>query len=173
MIEHHRVFSYPFVDAAGGQSYWRDVGTIDAFWEANLELTHVEPPLNLYDDDWPIWTYQEQLPPAKFVLDEPGRRGFALDSMVSSGCIISGAEVRSSLLFCKVHVDERTVLEETVVLPEVTIGRLCRIRRTVIDKGCRLPEGLEIGYDPAADNARFHVTPRGIALVTADMLRSI
>jgi glucose-1-phosphate adenylyltransferase len=173
MIDDHRVFAYPFVDAAGGQSYWRDVGTIDAFWESNLELTHVDPPLNLYDDDWPIWTYQEQLPPAKFVLDEPGRRGYARDSMIASGCIISGAEVRSSLLFHKVHVDERSALEECVVLPEVVIGRGCRIRRAVIDKGCKLPDGLVIGHDPAQDAERFHVTPRGVVLVTAPMLRRL
>jgi glucose-1-phosphate adenylyltransferase len=172
MIDEHRVFAYPFVDAAGGQSYWRDVGTIDAFWEANLELTHVDPPLNLYDDDWPIWTFQEQLPPAKFVLDEPGRRGCARDSMVSSGCIISGADVRSSLLFHKVHVDERSIVEESVVLPEVTIGRDCRIRRAVIDKGCNVPDGLVIGHDPAQDRDRFHVTPRDVVLVTAPMLRN-
>jgi len=168
-----RVFGYPFEDAAGGQNYWRDIGTLDAFWEANLELTHVAPPLNLYDDDWPIWTYQEQLPPAKFVLDAPGRCGSARDSMVASGCIISGAEVRSSLLFCKVHVDERSVIEETVVLPEVRIGAECRIRRTVIDKGCVVPPGTHIGYDTVLDRSRFHVSPQGIALVTADRLRAM
>ena len=173
MIERDRVFAYPFADASGGQSYWRDVGTVDAFWEANLELTHVDPPLNLYDDDWPIWTYQEQLPPAKFVLDEPGRRGCARDSMVANGCIISGAEVVSSLLFCKVLVDESSVLEQTVVLPEVTIGSGCRIRRAVIDKGCKLPAGLEIGWNPEHDRARFHVTPQGVVLVTAPMLRAV
>jgi len=172
MIDRHRVFAYPFVDEAGGESYWRDVGTIDAFWEANLELTHVEPPLNLYDDDWPIWTYQEQQPPAKFVLDEPGRRGFARDSMIANGCIISGAEVASSLLFVEVHVDEGSVIEQSVVLPEVRIGRGCRIRKAVIDKGCVIPPDTEIGHDPAQDRARFEVTANGVVLVTARMLTS-
>ena len=173
MMEDGRAFAYPFVDAAGGQSYWRDVGTVDAFWEANLELTHVEPPLNLYDDDWPIWTYQEQLPPAKFVLDAPGRRGSARDSMVASGCIISGADVRSSLLFCKVHVAEGSVIEETVVLPEVEIGANCRIRRAVIDKGCIVPPGTDVGHDLARDQARFYVSPRGVVLVTAPRLKAM
>jgi glucose-1-phosphate adenylyltransferase len=169
-IDRQRVYAYPFVDAAGGQNYWRDVGTVDAFWEANLELTWVDPPLNVYDDNWPIWTYQEQLPPAKFVLDEPGRQGCARSSMVASGCVISGASIDRSLLFCKVIADERSVLEQCVVLPEVRIGGDCRIRRAVIDKLCTIAPGTRIGFDEAEDRRRFHVTPQGVVLVTSAML---
>jgi len=173
VIDRHRVFAYPFMDTAGDQSYWRDVGTIDAFWEANLELTWVDPPLNVYDDNWPIWTYQEQLPPAKFVLDDADRCGMAVSSMIASGCVVSGASVRRSLLFCKVIVDERSEVTESVVLPEVRIGAGCRIHRAVIDKMCVLPPGLRIGVDLDEDRRRFHVTPQGVVLVTSPMLRDI
>ena len=152
------------------KGYWRDVGTVDAFWEANIELIGVTPELNLYDRDWPIWTYQEQLPPAKFVFDDPNRRGEAIDSMVSGGCIISGATVRHSLLFSSVTVESFSVVEDTVVLPEVEIGEHCKIRRTIIDKGCVIPAGTEIGIDPDQDKKRFHVSARGIVLVTPEML---
>jgi glucose-1-phosphate adenylyltransferase len=164
--------AYPFRDPkTGEQAYWRDVGTVDAFWEANLELIGVTPPLSLYDDSWPIWTYQEQLPPAKFVFDEDDRRGMAVDSMVSGGCIISGATVRHSLLFSSVRVNSFSYVQDSVILPNVEIGRNCRIRRAVIDRWCKINEGTEIGQDRAADEAAgFHVTETGITLVTPDML---
>jgi len=169
-----QVFAYPFQDVkTRAQSYWRDVGTIDAYYDANLELVHVNPELNIYDEEWPIWTYQEQQPPAKFVLDEDGRRGMAINSMVSGGCIISGAVVRESLLFSNVRVEERSVIERAVVLPHVSIGRNCTIRRAVIDEGCEIPDGMQIGHDPALDAQRFYVTEQGVVLVTADMLRRL
>ncbi len=171
VIDRYRVMAYPFRDAkTGHQAYWRDVGTVDAFWEANLELIGVTPPLNLYDDAWPIWTYQEQLPPAKFVFDDDDRRGMAVDSMVSGGCIISGAVVRHSLLFSNVRINSFSYMEDTVVMPDVNIGRNCRVYKAVIDRGCRIPEGTVIGEDPEADAERFFVSPGGVTLVTPDML---
>jgi glucose-1-phosphate adenylyltransferase len=171
-IHKRAVFAYPFRDVrTRAQSYWRDVGNVDAFYEANLELVHVSPELNLYDAQWPIWTYQEQQPPAKFVLDEEGRRGHAINSMLSGGCIISGAEVRGSLLFSNVRVEERSYVERSVVLPNVRIGFDCRIRRAVIDEDCEIPDGTVIGYDAEADAKRFHITRGGVVLVTADMFR--
>jgi len=170
-IRRYRVLSYRFRDQdTNKQGYWRDVGTVDAFWSANLELIGVTPELNLYDEQWPIWTYQEQLPPAKFVFDDEDRRGMAVDSMVSGGCIISGALVRHSLLFSNVKVHTHAHVEDSVVLPNVDIGRNCRIERAVIDKGCRIPAGMEIGVDPEADAERFHVTEGGVVLVTPEML---
>ncbi len=171
VIKKYRVFSYPFRDVqTGQQSYWRDVGTVDAFWEANMELVSVTPELNLYDAQWPIWTYQEQLPPAKFIFDDEGRRGQAIDSMVSGGCLISGATVRRSLLFSNVRVHSFSKLEETVVLPGVEIGRNCRITKAVIDKGCKIPSGTVIGEDPKVDAERFHVSEGGVVLVSPEML---
>jgi len=171
VINKYRVYAHDFLDQeTSEQAYWRDVGTVDAFWEANLELIGVTPELNLYDNQWPIWTYQEQLPPAKFIFDDEERRGTAVDSMVSGGCIISGAQVRHSLLFSNVKVNSFTTLEDAVILPEVDIGRHCRIKRAVIDKGCQIPEGTVIGEDPEEDAKRFHVTPGGIALVVPEML---
>jgi len=171
LIDKYRVFAYPFLDAQSGmQAYWRDVGTVDAFWEANLELIGVVPDLNLYDADWPIWTYQEQAPPAKFVFDDDDRRGMAVDSMVSGGCIVSGAVVRHSLLFSHVHVESYTKIEDSVILPHVRIGTHCRIRRAILDKGCQIPADTVIGYDAVEDAKRFHVSPNGIVLVTPDML---
>lgn len=171
VIRNYRAFAYDFLDKeTGTQAYWRDVGTVDAFWEANLELIGVTPELNLYDTHWPIWTYQEQLPPAKFVFDDDDRRGMAVDSMVSGGCIISGAVVRHSLLFSSVVVNSYSTLQDAVILPEVTIGRHCRIRRAVIDKGCHIPDGTVIGEDPEEDARRFHVTPGGVVLVVPEML---
>lgn len=167
VIERYRAYTYPFVDASrDGAAYWRDVGTVDAFWSANLELIGVTPELNLYDVNWPIWTYQEQLPPAKFVFDDDGRRGMAVDSMVSGGCIVSGAAVRHSLLFSNVVVQDYSEVTDAVVLPDVRIGKRCKIRRAVIDKGCMLEDGFEVGVDPERDAERFHVTPGGVALVT-------
>lgn len=171
VINKYRVYAHDFLDPeTNEQAYWRDVGTVDAFWEANLELIGVTPELNLYDKKWPIWTYQEQLPPAKFIFDDEERRGTAVDSMVSGGCIVSGAQVRHSLLFSNVKVNSFTTLEDAVILPEVDIGRHCRIKRAVIDKGCQIPEGTVIGENPEEDAKRFHVTPAGITLVVPEML---
>ena len=153
-----------------GRPYWRDVGTLDAFWEANIELTRVTPALNLYDKSWPIWTHQEQLPPAKFVFDLDGRRGAAIDSMVSGGCIVSGSTLRSSVLFSNVRLHSYCDVSEAVVLPEVTIGRRAKLKRVIVDQGCRIPEGLVVGYDPAEDRKRFHVSDKGITLITPGML---
>jgi glucose-1-phosphate adenylyltransferase len=169
-----QVFAYPFQDVkTRAQSYWRDVGTIDAYYDANLELVHVRPELNIYDHDWPIWTYQVQQPPAKFILDEDGRRGIAINSMVSGGCIISGAVVRESLLFSDVRVDERTSIQGSVVLPHVAVGTACIIHGAIIDEGCDIPDGMSIGVDRDSDAKRFHVTEKGVVLVTADMLRGL
>jgi glucose-1-phosphate adenylyltransferase len=169
-----QVFAYPFQDVqTRAQNYWRDVGTVDAYYDANIELVHVKPELNIYDEDWPIWTYQVQQPPAKFILDEDGRRGTAINSMVSGGCIISGAVVRESLLFSSVRVEERTSIQRSMILPNAAIGGGCTITRAIIDEGCEVPEGTSIGVDREADARRFHVTGNGVVLVTADMLRRL
>jgi glucose-1-phosphate adenylyltransferase len=170
VISKYRINAYPFLNMQGGQSYWRDVGTIDAYWSANMELIGVKPDLNLYDKTWPIWTYQEQTPPAKFVFDDDKRRGQAVDSMVSGGCVISGSKIRHSLLFSNVRVNSYSVLQDTVVLPEVNIARHCRITKAIIEKGCEVPQGTVIGEDRAEDEKRFHVSPGGVVLVTPDML---
>ncbi len=173
-IGHRQVFAYPFQDVkTRAQSYWRDVGTIDAYYEANVELVYVDPELNIYDREWPIWTYQVHSPPAKFVLDEDGRRGMAVNSMVSGGCIISGATVRGTLLFSDVRVDEHSTVEGAVILPHVEIGRDSHVRHAIIDEGCQIPEGTRIGFEREADLRRFHVTEKGVVLVTSDMLRKL
>ena len=170
----YRVFAHSFTESCvhndNEPAYWRDVGTVDAYWEANLDLARITPELNLYDKSWPIWTYQEQLPPAKFVFDEDHRRGMAVDSMVSGGCIISGATVRRSVLFSNVHVREGAYLEEAVVLPDVRIGEGAILKQVVIDKGCVIPPGMSIGVNRADDEKFFHVTDRGVTLVTPEML---
>ena len=175
IIARYRVYAHRFVDScvglgAEGKPYWRDVGTVDAYWKANIELTDLVPELNLYDHAWPIWTHQEQLPPAKFVFDDDQRRGFAVDSLVSGGCIVSGGTVRHSLLFSGVRVNEHSVVEDSVILPGVEIGRNAVVRRAVIDRGCRITDDSRIGIDPDADRRRFHVTEQGITLVTPAML---
>ncbi len=154
-------------------AYWRDVGTVDAYWQANLDLTDPLPELDMYDEEWPVWTYQEQLPPAKFVHDEKGRRGHAVDSLVSGGCIISGARVRRSVLFSSVHIHSYAAVEECVVLPQVDIGEHCALRRVVVDKGCRIPAGMRIGFDASEDARLFHRTGQGVVLVTRDMLQGL
>jgi glucose-1-phosphate adenylyltransferase len=170
-IQSSRVYAYPFQSVeTRAQAYWRDVGTVDAFYEANMELIYVSPELNLYDSAWPIWTYQEQVPSAKFVLDEEGRRGTAINSMVAGGCIVSGAVVRESLLFFNVQVGERGEIHRSVILPHVKVGPGCRIERAIIDEGCVIPAGMAIGGDPARDRQMFHVTEKGVVLVTQDML---
>lgn len=171
LIKNYKVIAFPYKDVQGNDpGYWRDVGTIDAFWSSNLELIGVTPELNLYDDDWPIWTHQAQQPPAKFVFDDEDRRGMAVDSMVSGGCIISGSTVRHSVLFSNVEVHSFSVVEDAVVLPDVSIGRHCRLKKVVLDKGCEVPPGTIIGEDPAADAERFEVSPNGVVLVTPEML---
>jgi glucose-1-phosphate adenylyltransferase len=171
IIHDSQVYAYPFqAEETGEKPYWRDVGTLDAFWEANIDLVEVTPELNLYDERWPILTYQSQLPSAKFVFRDPDRRGMALDSIVSGGCIISGASIERSLLFSKVHVHSYAKVEESVLLPEVDIGQACRIKRAIIDRGCRLADGTVIGENPEDDARRFRVTAKGIVLVTPDML---
>ncbi|GAB6142282.1 glucose-1-phosphate adenylyltransferase [Methylosoma difficile] len=171
VIDKYIVNAYPFLDLQSGeQSYWRDVGTIDAYWAANMELIGVKPDMNLYDKTWPIWTYQEQTPPAKFVFDEDDRRGSAVDSMVSGGCVISGAKVRHSLLFSNVRVNSYTTLQDSIVLPNANIGRHCRITKAIIEKNCDIPENTIIGENRADDEKRFHVSPGGVVLVTPDML---
>ena len=169
-IENSNVIAYPFVDKEGNPQYWRDVGTVDSFWKANMELCGVEPELNLYDLDWPVWTYQTQHPPAKFIFDDDGRRGQAIDSLVSGGCIISGSVVKRSVIFTATRIHNYSVIEDSVLLPKVTIGKNCRIKNAVIDKGTFIAEGTVIGEDPEEDARRFHVTPEGIVLVTPIML---
>jgi glucose-1-phosphate adenylyltransferase len=154
----------------GSTPYWRDVGTLDSYWEANMDLTHVTPDLNLYDEAWPQPSRQLQRAPAKFVFDDEGRRGMAVDSLVAGGCIVSGAVIKRSLLSYNVRVSEGSLLDECVVLPHVAIGRNVRLRRAIIDKRCILPDGLVAGHDLASDRERFHVTERGITLISPQML---
>ena len=168
----HR-FDDSCVRAPGAPAYWRDVGTVDAFWEANIDLTGFTPDLNLWDKNWPIWTYSESVPPAKFIHDEKDRRGIAVSSMVSGGCIISGTEVRNSLLFTEVHTNSYAVLDHAVVLPYATINRHARLRNVVIDAGVVIPEGLVVGEDPIEDAKHFRVTARGVTLITQDMIEKM
>jgi len=171
VIDNYRVFAYPFRDAQSGvQSYWRDVGEVDSYWSANMELINVNPELNLYDSEWPIWTFQAQTPPAKFVFDDEERRGYAVDSMVSGGCIISGSEVRRSLLFSNVRVNSFCKVTDSVILPDVNIGRHCRITKAIIDKSCQIPPNTVIGENLEEDRKRFYVSPGGVVLVTPDSL---
>lgn len=171
LIGRHRVITYPFCDVqTKAQSYWRDVGTVDAFWEANMELAGVDPELNLYDEHWPIWTYQEQLPPAKFVFDDEGRRGMAVDSLVADGCIISGGCVNHSVLFPGVQVHSYVRLRDAVVLPGVDIGRYCQLDKVIIDRACVIPPGTVVGDNPQEDARRFYRTEKGVVLITREML---
>ncbi len=174
LIPRCRVFAHHFESSCVGerntQPYWRDVGTVDAYWEANMEMTKVVPDLNIYDKNWPIWTYQEQLPPAKFVFDDEERRGKAIDSLVSGGCIISGASVRRSILFSDVHVNSFSHVEDSVILPQVLIGEKVILRRVIVDKGCKIPNGLQAGVNPEEDRKRFYVSEKGVTLITPDML---
>ncbi len=152
------------------QAYWRDVGTVDAYWEANIDLTDFVPGLDLYDVEWPIWTFGEITPPAKFVHDEDERRGFAISSLVSGGCIVSGASVRHSLLFTGVHTHSWSTVEGGVLLPYTQVGRHARLKNVVVDRGVHIPEGLVVGEDPVADAARFRRTERGVCLITQPMI---
>jgi len=170
-LQNLKVFAYPFEDVhTRVQQYWRDVGTVDAFYEANMELVHINPELNIYDEKWPIWTHQRQYPPAKFVLDDVGRVGMAVNSMVSGGCIVSGAHVNQSLMFSNVRVDERSYIERSVLFPDVRVERNCVIKRAIVDTGGVVPEGTQIGVNPEDDARRFYMSENGVALVTRDML---
>ena len=172
MIEACHVHAYPFRDAAtGDKAYWRDVGTLDSYWQANMELVSTTPQLNLYDSEWPLWTYQEQLPPAKFVFNDPERRGLALQSMVAGGCIISGSEVHDSVLFSGVYVHPHSMIGGAVLLPDVEVGPGSRLGRVIVDRSCRIPEGMRIGLDPEEDRKNgFRVSAGGVTLVTRGML---
>lgn len=168
------VFAYPFQDLElRARNYWRDVGSVDSFYEANIELMTLEPELNLYDRCWPIWTYQAQHPPAKFVLDEHGRRGMAVNSMIAGGCIISGSSVSHSLLSSDVRVEENSSIDRSILLPGVTVGRHCKIRNCILDEGCSIPDSMQIGQERHADEKRFFVTQRGVVLVTRAMLNAL
>jgi glucose-1-phosphate adenylyltransferase len=178
LINTNRVVAHRFNDSCvltpgATEPYWRDVGTVDAYWEANLDLTTITPELDLYDEEWPIWTYQLQKPAAKFVFDSDDRRGMAVDSVVSAGCVVSGATVRRSLLFSCVRINSYALVEDTVVLPEADIGRHCRIHRAIIGAGCKVPEGLVVGENREDDLRRFHVTEQGVTLVTQQMLEAL
>lgn len=171
IIRDHRIFAFPFEENDGSQAYWLDVGTVDAYYQANIDLLAVTPRLNLYDSHWPIWTYQEQLPPAKFVFNDEDRRGMAVDSMVSAGCIISGGKIDHSLLFNNVRVNSYSVIKDSVILPNVNIGRNCIIKNAIIDSDCDIPAGTHIGVDFSSDMSRYYVSPNGIVLVSKEMLR--
>jgi len=163
-------FSESCVAEPGKPAYWRDVGTLDAYWAANLDLVQVTPDLDLYSENWPIWTWQPQTPPAKFVFDDDARRGKAVDSMVAGGCIVSGAIVRRSMLFSGVHVHSYASIEDSMVLPNVQVGRHCVLKKCIVDKNSRIPDGTVIGVDPVQDKKRFRVTDSGITLVTKELL---
>jgi len=170
-----RALAHPFgmsciVNPNGAPPYWRDVGTIDAFWSANLDLASTNPELDIYDTEWPIWTYQRQLPPAKFVPDRDGAHGMAVNTIVSGGCIVSGSQVANSVFFSSVRVHSFCDIDQAIVLPNVTINRHCRLRKVVIDRRCTLPEGLVVGEDPELDARRFERTEGGVVLINADML---
>jgi glucose-1-phosphate adenylyltransferase len=150
--------------------YWRDVGTVDAFWAANLDLASNLPELNIYDREWPIWTYQEQLPPAKFVPDHRGNHGVTANVLVSGGCIVSGSAIRDAVLFSSVRVHSGCTIMQAVIMPNAEIGRYCRLTRVVVDRGCQIPEGTVIGEDAQLDARRFFRTDKGVVLITPDML---
>ena len=169
----HRFAASCVRSAAETQAYWRDVGTVDAYWEANIDLTDFIPGLDLYDRDWPIWTYAEIVPPAKFVHDEQVRRGQAVSSLVSGGCIVSGSSIKRSLLFTGVHTHSYSSIDAGVVLPYAEIGRRARLSNVVVDSGVRIPEGLVVGEDPVLDAARFRRTERGVCLITQPMIDAL
>jgi len=178
VVQAGRALAHPFgmsciANPNGTPPYWRDVGTIDAFWAANLDLASINPELDIYDTDWPIWTYQRQLPPAKFVPDRDGNPGQAVNLVVSGGCIVSGSGVRSSVLFSGVRIHSFCEIEDAVILPDVVIGRGCRLRKVVIDRACVLPEGMVVGEDPVLDARRFERTDGGVVLITREMLEKL
>jgi len=174
LLPQARVYAHDFatscVNLVEGRPYWRDVGTLDAYWEANMDLVQPLPELNLYDEGWPIRSQEHHLPPAKFVFDDDGRRGQAIDSLVASGCIVSGATVRRSVLSCRARIEEGSVVEDSLVLPSAVVGRGVVLRRCIVGERCVLPDGIRIGVDTAADRARYTVTDKGVTLVTREML---
>jgi glucose-1-phosphate adenylyltransferase len=174
-INTNHVMAFRFLsDDAQFAPYWRDVGTLDAFWQANMDLVAITPELNIYDQDWPIWTHQKQSPPAKFIFNDDGRCGYAVDSTVSGGCIVSGAEISQSLLFSDVHVHSYSKIEQSVILPQVDIAQHVKIKRAIIDTGCKIPKGMSIGFNKEDDIARgFRISQGGIVLVTKDMLNKV
>ena len=176
VVSEGRALAHPFgmsCIGSGQQPYWRDVGSIDSFWSANLDLASVTPELDIYDREWPIWTHQQQLPPAKFVPDHHGQHGLVVSTMVSGGCIVSGSRVANSVLFSNVRVNSFCDVEQAVILPGVTVNSHCRLRKVVIDRGCTLPEGLVVGEDAALDAQRFERTEGGVVLITAAMLAAL
>src|SRR4029077_20132970 len=175
LVKHGKAVAHRFPQSCvrsdfEAEAYWRDVGTLDAYWKANIDLTDVLPALDLYDSEWPIWTYGEVTPPAKFVHNQDGRRGQAVSSLVSGGCIVSGASLRHSLLFTRVRMHSFASIENAVVMPDVDIGRSARLRNVIVDRGVRIPEGLVAGEDPIADAERFRRTEQGVCLITQPML---
>jgi glucose-1-phosphate adenylyltransferase len=169
-IQNAKSVAYPYLNHRGEPDYWRDVGSLFSYWKANIELCDIEPELNLYERDWPIWTYQSQSPPAKFAFDDEGRRGQAIDSLVAGGCIISGAKVKRSVIFFNTRIETGTYVRKSVVLPKVRIGKNCLIKNCIIDKGTVIPDGFQVGVDPEEDRKRFVVTDEGIVLVTPGMM---
>jgi glucose-1-phosphate adenylyltransferase len=175
LVEHGKAVAHRFANSCirssdDAEVYWRDVGTIDAYWQANLDLADPVPALNLYDQTWPLWTYSEITPPAKFVYDDDGRRGMAVDSLVSGGCIVSGSKLRRSLLFTGVHIHSYANIEEAVIMPYVEIGRHAHLSKVVVDRGVKIPEGLVVGEDPDRDAQRFRRTDSGVCLITQHMI---
>lgn len=169
----HRFGDSSVVSGDEGEPYWRDVGTVDSYWAANIDLTSVTPALDLYDRNWPIWTHQAQRPAAKFVFDEDGRRGMAVDSLVTAGCIISGATVRRSLLFTNVHAHSFSQITESVILPDTQVGRNARLTKVIVDHDCDIPPGMVAGEDAEEDARRFYRTDNGVTLITAAMLAAL
>ena len=175
LVKHGKALAHRYTESCvrsgfEAEAYWRDVGTLDAYWQANIDLTEVIPALDLYDSEWPIWTYGEVTPPAKFVHDVEGRRGQAISSLVSGGCIISGASLRRSLLFTRVRLNSFSSVENSVVMPDVDVGRSARLNNVIVDRGVRIPEGLVVGEDPLEDAKRFRRTDQGVVLITQQML---
>jgi len=179
LVAERRVFAHPFqhscvMSDGATEPYWRDVGTLDAYWEANMDLLRVTPALDLYDRDWPIWTYQQQRPAAKFIFDDEDRRGYAVDSLVSAGCIVSGGSVKRSLLFTDSRLNSFCEVSDSILLTGAEIGRHAKLARVIVGPGCKVPEGMEIGIDPVADaQRRFERTEGGVTLVTAPMLERL
>jgi glucose-1-phosphate adenylyltransferase len=180
LVKNGKAMAHRFTDScvrsgeeSSDEPYWRDVGTIDAYWQANIDLTDFTPALDLYDHEWPIWTYAEVTPPAKFIHDEESRRGMAVSSMVSGGCIVSGSKIYQSLLFTGVHSHSYSELEQVVALPHVQIRRNARLKKVVIDRGVEIPEGLVVGEDPEEDARRFRRTESGVCLITKTMIERL
>lgn len=169
-INSSRAIAYPFRNKDGAPGYWRDVGNVYSYWKSNMELCEIDPELNLYDRDWPVWTYQPQSAPAKFIFDDEGRRGEAIDSLISAGCIISGARIKRSVVFFGCKIENFSLIKNCVILPKVNIGKNCRITRAIIDKACDIPDDTIIGENLEEDAKRYHVTKEGIVLVTPEML---